>query len=76
MFSPAFRVQPKLFVTLASTHCASGLIRDLVNCGLRPQSLQKRLHTERTVVTTFAEQADVMLVYEVQLSHWHPSGGA
>jgi hypothetical protein len=29
-----------------------------------------------TVMTALAEQADVMLVYEVQLSHWHPTGGA
>jgi len=76
MCSPTFPVQSKLFITLAYTHCASGLIGDSINRCVRPHTFQQLLHTERTVVTTLAEQADVMLVYEVQLSHWHPSGGA
>ena len=37
--------------------------------------LQQVLHTERTVTTAWAEQKDVMHIYEMKLSHWHPSGG-
>ena len=69
MSTPALPLQPKLFVTLASTHCASGLVSDLVNCGVGPYTFQQLLHTERTVMTALAEQANVMLVYEMQLGH-------
>jgi len=65
----AFPEQPKRFVTLASTHCASGLISDLVNCGVRPQSLQQLLHTKRLIMPTFTVQRDVVLVYEMKLGH-------
>ena len=54
----AFPEQPKRFVTLASTHCASGLISDLVNCGVRPQSLQQLLHTKR-LTNTYAHGRNV-----------------
>ena len=65
MSSPAFPVQPKLFVTLASTHYASGLVLDLVNCGVRPQSPQQLFRTKRMVMPPVAQQADVMCIYEM-----------
>jgi hypothetical protein len=66
---PALPKQPKLFVTSWSTSCTPSLIRDLINRRVRAQTLQQLLHTERMVMTSLAKQADVMLVYEVQLSH-------
>ena len=63
MSSLAFPVQPKLFVTLSSTHCASDRIGDLVNLYVGPQKIHQLLYTERTVMTALAEQRDVMLIY-------------
>jgi hypothetical protein len=69
MSSSTFPVQPKLFVTLASTDSASGFFSDLVNRCVGPQTFQQLFHAKRTVMTAFAKQANVMLVYEMQLDH-------